>query len=147
MALGSGITHRDVGNADIAGANICPCRNDEPGKFVGIPQSLPRFFRAFRAFRGQRFFYHLRAQYQYKQLQLLILPVLQVLTSAIGYSHINEDVYFGTSLYTYFYLYILFLLSFNITKLSYCSILLLDKAIIFNNLITTTYVTHHKKNK
>jgi len=28
MALGSGITHRDVGNADIAGANICPCRND-----------------------------------------------------------------------------------------------------------------------
>jgi len=38
MALGSGITHRDVGNADIAGANICPCRNDELGKFVGIPQ-------------------------------------------------------------------------------------------------------------
>jgi len=29
MALDSGITHRDVGNADIAGANICPCRNDE----------------------------------------------------------------------------------------------------------------------
>gem|GEM_PF-1270583 len=33
LCLGSGITHRDVGNADIAGANICPCRND------GIPQT------------------------------------------------------------------------------------------------------------
>jgi len=33
VSVGSGITHRDVGNADIAGANICPCQND------GIPQT------------------------------------------------------------------------------------------------------------
>jgi len=33
LCLGSGITHREVGNADIAGANICPCQND------GIPQT------------------------------------------------------------------------------------------------------------
>jgi len=33
LSLGSGITHRDVGNADIAGANTCPCRN------YGIPQT------------------------------------------------------------------------------------------------------------
>ena len=34
LCLGSGITHRDVGNADIAGANICPCRNP------GVSQAL-----------------------------------------------------------------------------------------------------------
>jgi len=42
---------------------IHPClRNDELGKFVGIDQPQSRFFfRAFRAFRGQRFFYHVHA--------------------------------------------------------------------------------------
>jgi len=34
MALDTGITHRDVGNADIAGANICPCRYDDSGTVV-----------------------------------------------------------------------------------------------------------------
>jgi hypothetical protein len=34
MAQDTGITHKDVGNADIAGANICPCRYDASGILV-----------------------------------------------------------------------------------------------------------------
>ena len=34
MCPDSDITHKDVGNADIAGANICPCQNDD------VPQTL-----------------------------------------------------------------------------------------------------------